>query len=60
MERSKYTPEQAEEAGRLISAIESVPRCNRPIVSLMTEAFINGMLAQEQLSSAGRAELDSA
>lgn len=51
MERISYTLAQAAEAGQLFSAIESVPLDKQPIVKIMTEAFINGMIAQERLSS---------
>lgn len=49
MEKTRYTTEQTTEAGRLLSVIESVPEEKRSIVTMMAEAFINGMRAQEQL-----------
>lgn len=52
MRTVKYTPEQMASAERVHSLIESVSPDKRPIVTLMTESFINGMKAQEQISAA--------
>lgn len=50
MEQINYTPEQIEEAKNLLAVLDSVPTEKRFMLHLMTEAFINGMNAQEQLS----------
>lgn len=44
-----YTPETLAQIGMLYGKLERLPADKRSIVALMAEAFINGMLAQEQL-----------
>ena len=44
-----YTREQVAEGSRFYSILESVPPENRKMVELMTEAFINGMQAAQEL-----------
>lgn len=51
MKHTTYTPELAAEGERIYNAIENVPKESRAIVSLMVEAFINGMQAQKRLAA---------
>lgn len=51
MEQINYTLEQVGEAKNLLTILDSVPPEKRFVLQLMTEAFINGMNAQEQLSN---------
>ena len=50
MEQPNYMPEQIDEAKKLLAILDSVPPEKRFMLYLATEAFINGMNAQEQLS----------
>ena len=45
-----YTPELAAEGERVYSAIESVPKEDRAVVSMMVEALINGLKAHKMIS----------
>ena len=60
MNSTAYTPKLAAEGERVYNALESVPADKRPVVSVMVEAFINGMVAQERLTVRRTAEQDGA
>lgn len=49
MKEFKYTREQIAEGNRFYGILESVPPQNRKIVELVTEAFINGIQAAQEL-----------
>lgn len=44
-----YTSETMEQLGQIYDKLDRLPEDKRSIVVMMTEAFINGMLAQERL-----------
>ena len=48
MKEFGYTHEQVAEGCRLHEVIESVPLDKRPIVKLMVESFISGMMAAQE------------
>lgn len=51
MMEMSYTPEQMNDARRVFEIIASVPPEKRFLVTIATESFINGMLAQDQLTN---------
>lgn len=51
MDKMAYTQEQTNDAKRVFEMIASVPTEKRFLVTIATEAFINGMIAQERLTS---------
>ena len=50
MNKMAYTPEQLADAEALTRVLASIPPDRRTIITLVTNAFISGMEAQEQLS----------
>lgn len=50
MEQLNYTLAQINEAKNLLAILDRVPPEKRFMLHLATEAFINGMNAQEQLT----------
>ena len=50
MELTRHTPEDINEAKNFLQILDSVPKDKRFILALVTDAFINGMNAQEQLT----------
>lgn len=58
MAEMTYTKDQLNDAKRVFEIIASVPTEKRFLVTIATEAFINGMIAQERLT--GQAERPSA
>lgn len=51
MFEKSFTPEEVSEAKTFLQILDSVPKEKRFILALVTDAFINGMNAQEQLNS---------
>lgn len=45
-----YTPDQERDAKRFLDIIASVPPEKRFLVTIATEAFVNGMTAQERVA----------
>lgn len=52
--QKEYVPLSAMYGRQLCSLLDSATTDKKIIVSLMTEAFINGMAAQEQLDNGSR------
>ena len=50
MAKTDYTQNQLNDAKRVFEIIASVPTEKRFLVTIATEAFINGMIAQERLT----------
>ncbi len=50
MFEKSFTPEDINEAKSFLQILDSVPKEKRFILALVTDAFINGMNAQEQLT----------
>lgn len=50
MFEKSYTSEEISEAKTFLQILDSVPKDKRFILELVTDAFINGMNAQEQLN----------
>ena len=60
MDKEAYTQEQMNDAKRVFGIIARVPKEKRFLVTIATEAFINGMIAQERLTGQTEAGRDSA
>ena len=50
MNEMTYTKDQLSDAKRVFEIIASVPQEKRFLVTVATEAFINGMIVQERLT----------
>ncbi|MCI8363195.1 MAG: hypothetical protein HFJ41_08920 [Clostridia bacterium] len=50
MFEKSFTPEDINEAKKFLQILDSVPKDKRFILALVTDAFINGMNTQEQLT----------
>lgn len=50
LDNKKYTPQQIEDAKKILDAFDSVPADKQPILAAMMDAFITGMDAQERLN----------
>ena len=53
MNETAYTTEQVKDAKRFLDIIASVPPEKRFLVTIATEAFVNGMSAQERVAGNG-------
>lgn len=49
--KAAYTPDQERDAKRFLDIVASVPPEKRFLVAIATEAFVNGMAAQERVAS---------
>jgi len=52
MFEKSFTPKDITEAKNFLQILDSVPKEKRFILALVTDAFINGMNAQEQMNDA--------